>query len=105
MKTVIKTNTKTGMTSIIFSSIAILLFVVIILGAMSLDVTLLTNVEASFFGNKPLAFLSIGAMISLILSFITGLFSVMRLKEKSLFVYLSISIGALVLFVGITEIF
>lgn len=105
MKTVFKTTTKPGIIAIIFSLIAIILIAIIILGAMSLDVTSLTNEEIRFFGNKSLAILSIGAMISLIVSFIIGLFSVMRFKEKSLFVYLSLLIAAFSIFIGIAEIF
>jgi len=105
MKTNFKITTNFGKYSAIFSVITLVLVLVVIVYSMNLEVSTLTAEDTRFFGNMPLAILTIVAITSLTISFITGLFAVFRKKEKSVLVYLSIAFGALVLFIGSIQVF
>lgn len=94
-------KTKLGKSSIVFIIVAIVLVATINVLSMNIDIP---TESTGFFGNMPLAVMTLGAFSCAIISTITGLVAVIKNKERAILVHLCILIGALAIYFGIAQI-
>lgn len=94
-------KTKLGMYAVVFIIVTIVLVAIIIVAAMNINTT---RSDTGFFGNMPLAVMTLGAFSCAVISMVTGLIVVIKNKERSAIVYLCILIGAFIIYFGIAQV-
>ena len=77
----------------------------LLFGILHLEVLLGQQGGETFFSNPLLALSGLASLTAGILAFFTGIFSIIKSKERSIFVYIATAIGALVLIFILGEIF
>ena len=102
MKVSLIPNTKSGRYSLIFMLLSFILVVLINIIAINLDT--IENSNNSFFGNAPLAIMTLSVFASAIISLLTGLIATIKNKERSVLVFICILAGILVVYFGIAQI-
>lgn len=94
-------KTKLGKYAVVFTIVAIVLVTTIIVLSMNMDIP---TDDTGFFGNMPLALMTLGAFSCAIVSTITGLVAVFINKERSAIVYVCTIIGLFAIYFGIAQI-
>ena len=85
-------------------SVWLLVALAVCMGVFRINVFLGYRGGDTFFSNPPLAVPILLAGISGIAAFITGLISIIRVKERAISVYLAVVIGLIVLIVALVQI-
>ena len=101
MKFIFLPKTKAGKYCV--ALIALTIISVLIVGAVGMNAEP-TNNSGGFFGNMPLALMTIGAFAAAIVSFSFGLIAIVRNTERSVLVYICLAIGALAIYFGIAQV-
>lgn len=94
-------KTKSGKISITFVSVSITLFIVIIAVAANLENKIITG---GFFGSIPFALTALYAFACAVISFISGLISTFKYKEKSILVLICLAICLFIMYLGVANI-
>lgn len=94
-------KTKSGKYAVVFIIVAIVLAATINVLSMNINIP---KDNTGFFGNMPLAVMTLGAFSCAVISTITGLVAVIKNKERSAMVYLCVLIGALAIYFGIAQV-
>ncbi len=92
-------RTKSGVFSISFMIMAVVLVVIVAYLGRDIDV----NEESGFFDHMNLAVMTIAAFAFSIVSLITGVLAVLRDEERSILCYGALVLSAAAVFFGITE--
>lgn len=101
MKIQLWPKTMSGKASITFISISIALVIGIITVAANLENESMTG---GFFSNMPLALITLSAFACAVISFISGLVSTFKRKERSILLFICLAICVLFIYFGIAQI-